>query len=295
MQSNSARKKVALITGIGGQIGSYLAPFLLERGYEVHGISRSRDSLEKRPYACVYKAKNLTLHYGALADALFIEETIKNLRPDEIYNLGAQSVVAESWDLSELTCETNFMGLLYLLNAIHKAGIEGSTRIFQKFAHGIAKVKLGLDSFFYIGNPETVRDWGHVSDVVNGMWLALQYHRADDFVFAAGNPHSIRDFVQIGFDSVGLELRWEGDGDGQVGIDANSGNVVVKVDPKSYGLPSHDQWGDPSKALRTLGWKREYSFDVSKTLLIGGGIDDFKQDVVKEMVSNAMSNLQRGS
>ena len=334
------RKKVALITGITGQDGAYLAEFLLNKGYEVHGIKRRTslfntdriDHLYQDPHE---ENRRFILHYGDLTDSSSLIFAVQKVRPDEIYNLGAQSHVAVSFEEPEYTANSDALGTLRLLEAIRILGFEKSTRFYQastselyglvcevpqrettpfyprspygvaklyaywitvnyREAYGIyacngilfnhespirgetfisrkitraaARIKLGLQERCYLGNLDAKRDWGHARDYVEAQWLILQQAQPEDFVIATGEQHSVREFTELAFREVGMEIEWRGQGVEEVGIAVSGhgtrdGGAVVAVDPH-YFRPSEVETllGDPSKASEKLGWRPRTTF-----------------------------------
>lgn len=323
----------ALITGITGQDGSYLAEFLLEKGYEVHGIIRRSSSFNTARIEHLYldewirdmhQKRLLTLHYGDMTDSSSLIRILQTVKPDEIYNLAAQSHVKVSFDVPEFTAETDAVGTLRLLEAVRILGMEKKTRIYQastselyglvqetpqkettpfypRSPYGVAKlygfwitknyresygmfavngilfnheserrgetfvtrkitlaaarIKQGFQDKLYLGNLDSLRDWGYAEDYVECMWLMLQHHTPEDFVIATGENHSVREFCTLAFKEVGINLRWEGKGIKEKGIDQETGKILVEVDPK-YFRPAEVALllGDPTKAKSLLGW-----------------------------------------
>ncbi|MDD2560204.1 MAG: GDP-mannose 4,6-dehydratase [Bacteroidales bacterium] len=325
--------KIALITGITGQDGSFLAEFLLEKNYEVHGIIRRSSSFNTGRIEHLYldewvrdmKQKRLiNLHYADMTDSSSLIRVIQTVKPDEIYNLAAQSHVKVSFDVPEYTAESDAVGTLRLLEAVRILGLEKSTRIYQastselyglvqevpqkettpfypRSPYGVAKqygfwitknyreaygmfavngilfnheserrgetfvtrkitlaaarIAQGHQDKLYLGNLSARRDWGYAKDYVECMWLMLQYHTPEDFVIATGQMHTVREFCTLAFKEAGIDLRWEGEGVQEKGIDAQTGKVLVEVDPKYFRPAEVEQlMGDPSKARTLLGW-----------------------------------------
>ena len=325
--------KKALITGITGQDGSYLAEFLLNKGYEVHGILRRSSSFNTGRIEHLYmddlvedmhKSRNFQLHYGDLTDSTNIIALIQKIQPDEIYNLAAQSHVKVSFETPEYTAQVDALGTLRILEAVRLLGLENKTKIYQastselyglvqevpqsettpfypRSPYGVAKlygfwitknyreaydifasngilfnhesprrgetfvtrkitlaaarIKLGVQKKLYLGNLNAKRDWGHAKDYVECMWLILQNDKPDDFVIATGEMHTVREFCELAFKEVGIELKWEGEGIDEKGIDINSGRVLIEVDPQYFRPTEVDQLlGDPTKAIEKLGW-----------------------------------------
>lgn len=325
--------KVALITGVTGQDGSFLAEFLIEKGYEVHGIIRRSSSFNTERIEHLYfeewvrdmkRGRALNLHYGDMTDSSSLIRIIQQTQPDEIYNLAAQSHVKVSFDVPEYTAETDATGTLRLLEAVRILGLEKKTKIYQastselfglvqeipqrettpfypRSPYGVAKlygfwitknyresygmfavngilfnheserrgetfvtrkitlaaarIAAGEQDKLYLGNLSALRDWGYARDYVECMWLMLQHGTPEDFVIATGEQHSVREFTERAFHEVGIDLRWEGEGVEERGIDITTGRVLVEVDPK-YFRPAEVETllGDPTKAKELLGW-----------------------------------------
>ncbi|MBR5001940.1 MAG: GDP-mannose 4,6-dehydratase [Bacteroidaceae bacterium] len=325
--------KKALITGITGQDGSFLAEFLLEKGYEVHGLLRRSSSFNTARIEHLYldewvrdmKNKRLVnLHYADMTDSSSLIRIIQMVQPDEIYNLAAQSHVKVSFDVPEYTAEVDAVGTLRLLEAVRILGLEKKCRIYQastselfgkvqevpqkettpfypRSPYGVAKqygfwitknyreaynmfavngilfnheserrgenfvtrkitlaaarIAQGYQDKLYLGNLNSLRDWGYARDYVECMWLMLQHDSPEDFVIATGEYHSVREFCTIAFQEAGINLRWEGEGVDEKGIDIATGRVLVEVDPKFFRPTEVDQLlGDPTKAKTLLGW-----------------------------------------
>ena len=325
--------KVALITGITGQDGSYLAEFLIEKGYEVHGIMRRSSSFNTARIEHLYldewvrdmKNKRLiNLHWGDMTDSSSLIRIIQQVQPDEIYNLAAQSHVKVSFDVPEYTADTDAVGTLRLLEAVRILGMEHKTKIYQastselfgkvqefpqkettpfypRSPYGVAKqygfwitknyresygmfavngilfnheserrgetfvtrkitlaaarIAQGYQDKLYLGNMDALRDWGYAKDYVECMWLILQHPTPEDFVIATGEMHTVREFCTLAFRYAGIELRWEGEGVDEKGIDVATGKTLVEVDPKFFRPCEVEQLlGDPTKAKTLLGW-----------------------------------------
>ncbi|EFI17399.1 GDP-mannose 4,6-dehydratase [Bacteroidetes oral taxon 274 str. F0058] len=333
--------KTALITGITGQDGSYLAEFLLEKGYEVHGILRRTSSFNTGRIEHLYfeewvrdmkQQRLINLHYGDMTDSSSLLRIIQIVQPDEIYNLAAQSHVKVSFDVPEYTAETDAVGTLRLLEAVRILGMEKRVRIYQastselfglvqevpqkettpfypRSPYGVAKqygfwitknyresygmfcvngilfnheserrgetfvtrkitlaaarIARGYQERLYLGNLDALRDWGYAKDYVECMWLMLQHPTPEDFVIATGEMHSVREFVTKAFAEAGINIRWEGKGIDEKGIDVVTGKVLVEVDPKYFRPAEVEQLlGDPTKAKTLLGWNpTKTSFD----------------------------------
>ncbi|WP_455109499.1 GDP-mannose 4,6-dehydratase [Porphyromonas sp.] len=345
--------KVALITGVTGQDGSYLAELLIEKGYEVHGIIRRSSSFNTERIEHLYfeqwvrdmkQRRALNLHYGDLTDSSSLIRIIQQIQPDEIYNLAAQSHVKVSFDVPEYTAEVDATGTLRLLEAVRILGLEQRTRIYQastselyglvqeipqrettpfypRSPYGVAKlygywitknyresygmfavngilfnheserrgetfvtrkitlaaarIAQGMQDKLYLGNLDALRDWGYARDYVECMWLMLQHDQPEDFVIATGEQHSVREFTEKAFHEAGIELRWEGSGIDERGIDQATGRVLVEVDPQ-YFRPAEVETllGDPSKAKQLLGWNpQKTSFDELVRLMVTHDMD----------------------
>ena len=323
--------KKALITGITGQDGSYLAEFLLNKGYEVHGILRRSSSFNTGRIEHLYienyiedmhNEKNFYLHYGDITDSTNVISLIQKIKPDEIYNLAAQSHVKVSFDIPEYTANVDALGTLRILEAVHLLGFDtkiyqastselyglvqevpqsettpfyprspygvaklygfwitknyreaydifaangilfnhesprrGETFVTRKITLAVARIKLGKQKKLYLGNLNAKRDWGHAKDYVECMWLILQNEVPDDFVIATGEMHTVREFCELAFKEVGINIRWDGEGIDEKGIDDATGNVLIEVDPQYFRPTEVDQLlGDPTKAVENLGW-----------------------------------------
>ncbi|HDZ8894975.1 MULTISPECIES: GDP-mannose 4,6-dehydratase [Aeromonas] len=337
-------KKVALITGVTGQDGSYLAEFLLEKGYQVHGIKRRASSFNTQRIDHIYQDphiehQNFVLHYGDLTDSSNLTRIIQEVQPDEVYNLGAQSHVAVSFESPEYTADVDAMGTLRLLEAIRLLGLEKKTRFYQastselfglvqeipqrettpfyprspyavaklyaywitvnyreayglyacngilfnhesprrgetfvtrKITRGLANIAQGLDSCLYMGNIDSLRDWGHAKDYVQLQWLMLQQEEPEDFVIATGEQYSVRQFILWAAEDVGMQLRFEGKGVEEVAVVVSTkgelapavrpGDVVLRIDPRYFRPAEVDSLlGDASKAREKLGWKPSFT------------------------------------
>jgi len=339
--------KKALITGVTGQDGSYLAEFLLEKGYEVHGIKRRASLFNTDRVDHIYENPQIEnsrfrLHYGDLTDSSNLIRLVSEIQPDEIYNLGAQSHVAVSFEVPEYTADVDAMGTLRLLEAIRFLGLEKKTRFYQastselyglvqeipqkettpfhprspyavakmyaywitvnyreaygmyacngilfnhesprrgetfvtrKITRGISNIATGLEKCLYLGNLDSLRDWGHAKDYVRMQWMMLQQETADDFVIATGKQISVRDFVRMTAEYAGIEVAFSGSGVEEIATviaihDATKapalkvGDVIVRVDPR-YFRPAEVETllGDPTKAKEKLGWQPEITVE----------------------------------
>ncbi len=347
----SSIKKIALITGVTGQDGAYLAELLLDKGYEVHGIRR-RSSLfntariDHLIHDVHEKGLPFTLHYGDMTDSSSLTRIVQKVQPDEIYNLAAQSHVAVSFEEPEYTANSDALGPLRVLEAIRILGLEKKTRFYQastselyglvqeipqkettpfyprspyavaklyaywitvnyreaygmyacngilfnhesplrgetfvtrKITRALARIKLGLQACLYLGNVDALRDWGHAKDYVEMQWLMLQQDTPEDYVIATGVQYSVRDFVSIAAQELGMALTWQGEGLETKALDAD-GKCVVAIDPR-YFRPTEVETllGDASKARERLGWTPRISF----------------QELVAEMVREDFKTAQR--
>jgi GDPmannose 4,6-dehydratase len=357
--------KKALITGVTGQDGAYLAEFLLEKGYQVHGIKRRASSFNTGRVDHLYRdfheeGVDFFMHYGDLTDATNLIRIMQEVQPDEIYNLAAQSHVKVSFETPEYTANTDALGTLRLLEAIrvlemgdktrfyqastselfgkvqevpqtektpfyprspygvaklyaywitvnyreaygfyacngilfnHESPIRGETFVTRKITRALSRIALGLQDCLYLGNLDARRDWGHARDYVEMQWLMLQQDHPEDFVIATGVQHSVREFVQIAAEEIGITLEWEGEGVEEEGIvqdvspraemeehKLNPGDCIVRVDPGYYRPTEVDTLlGDPAKAESRLGWKPRISF----------------REMVSEMVRNDLMEANR--
>lgn len=327
--------KTALITGVTGQDGAYLAEFLLEKGYEVHGVKRRSSSFNTGRVDHLYQDPheenvNFFMHYGDMTDSTNLIRIIQETQPDEIYNLAAQSHVQVSFDTPEYTANSDALGTMRILEAIrilnltkktkfyqastselygnaaapqsestpfeprspyaaaklygywvtvnyreaygihasngilfnHEGPTRGETFVTRKISRAVAAIEAGEQDTIYLGNLDAKRDWGHAKEYVRGMWKIVQQDEPDDFVLATGESHTVREFVELAFKAIGVEIKWEGSGTDEIGIDAKSGTTRVKIDPR-YFRPTEVNFllGDPSKAHEKLDWKHETSFE----------------------------------
>jgi len=333
--------KKALITGITGQDGSYLAEFLLAKGYEVHGIIRRTSNFNTNRIDNVYqdphiKDHTLFLHYGDMAEPTVLDRLIREIEPDEVYNLAAQSHVKVSYEIPEYTADIVGLGVLRLLEAIknycptakyyqasssemfgkvleipqteatpfyprspygcakvfaywitknyresynlfacngilfnHESSRRGKTFVTRKITRAVANIKLGKQDKLYLGNLDAKRDWGYAQDFVEAMWLMLQQPQPDDFVIATGTTHSVREFCELAFKEVGINLIWQGKKESERGIDSSNGRVLVEVDPQYFRPAEVDLLlGDATKAKNILGWVPKTSFPDLVSLMV---------------------------
>lgn len=362
-------KKKALITGITGQDGSYLAEFLLEKGYEVHGVLRRSSSFNRGRIEHLYDYEgdnNFILHYGDLTDSSNIIRLLQEVQPTEIYNLAAQSHVKVSFEVPEYTANADALGTLRLLEAIRILKMEKDVRIYQastselygkvqevpqkettpfyprspygvakmygfwitknyresygmyacngilfnhesprrgenfvtrKITLSAAKINRGLQKCLTLGNVDSLRDWGYAKDYVKGMWMMLQQDEPEDFVLATGEMHTVREFVNETFNSMGIVLSWSGEGKDTVAVvdsvtnpektSLKAGDIVVKVDEKYYRPAEVDQLlGDPTKAKEKMGWEPEVKFRDLVKIMIEADMKSVDRAIASEKVAD---------
>ena len=373
-------KKVALITGITGQDGSYLAEFLLDKGYVVHGIKRRASLFNTDRIDHLYQDPHvdnqvLFLHYGDLTDSMNITRIIQEVQPDEIYNLAAMSHVKVSFETPEYTANTDGLGTLRILEAVRLLGLDKKTKIYQastselyglvqevpqkettpfyprspyavakmyaywitvnyREAYGIytcngilfnhesprrgetfvtrkitraaVKIALGLQDQLYIGNMDAKRDWGHAKDYVEAMWLMLQQDEPEDFVIATGNTTSVRDFIKMAFEEVGITLSFKKNGVDEIGVvesvsnindihatdQVKPGDILVKVDPRYFRPTEVDLLiGDPTKAKTKLGWKPKHDLHSLVEDMVSSDVVLFRQQ--QTLLKNGYSILKQ--
>ncbi len=350
--------KTALITGINGQDGSYLAELLLEKGYQVHGIIRRSSTFNTERIEHLYieslikdlhSKQKIKLHYGDMTDSTNLIRLIQQIKPDEIYNLAAQSHVKVSFELPEYTAETDGIGTLRLLEAIRICGLEQKTKIYQastselygkvqeipqtettpfypRSPYGVAKIyafwitknyresynifavngilfnheserrgetfvtrkitlaaariKHGLQEKLYLGNLNSLRDWGYAKDYVECMWLMLQQDVPEDYVIATGEQHSVREFCELAFKEVGITIFWEGTNENEKGICKETGKILIEVDPNYYRPAEVETLlGNPSKAKNQLGWNpTRTSFEELVKIMVQHDLDYVKRN-----------------
>ena len=340
--------KKALVTGITGQDGSYLTEFLLEKGYEVHGIIRRHST------PCIDRIEHILsneenkgrvfLHYGDLTDSSNAHALIREIQPDEVYNLAAQSHVAVSFEVPEYTAEATGVGTIRLLEAVRQSGLpirfyqastselfgglpetapqseatpfypkspygvaklysywitknyresydmfacngilfnhesprRGETFVTRKITIAAAKIMVGKQEKLSLGNLDAKRDWGFAGDYVEGMWRMLQKNTPDDYVLATNETHTVREFAELAFRELGVELRWQGAGIEEKGYDIKTGRLLVDVDPRFF-RPAEVEllWGNPSKAEKDLGWRRKVSFQELVQMMVQADVEMF--------------------
>lgn len=357
----------ALITGITGQDGSYLAELLLNKGYEVHGIKRRASSFNTDRIDHLYqdphdKGVKMHLHYGDMTDATNLIRIIQEVQPCEIYNLAAQSHVQVSFETPVYTANSDALGPLRLLEAIRILGLEKKTRIYQastsemfgkvqevpqtettpfcprspygvakvyaywitvnyreayglhasngilfnhespvrgetfvtrKITRALARIKEGMQENLFIGNLESLRDWGHARDFVEAMWLILQQNEPDDYVIATGRQYSVRQFIEAASSELGMDIEWNGEGVDEVGVDRNSGNKIVVVDPRYFRLTEAETLlGDPSKARKKLGWEAKTSFPELVKEMVMADHEAAKRDALVKKAGYQTLNYQ---
>jgi len=329
-------QKKALIIGITGQDGSYLAEFLLDKQYEVHGMVRRSSSHNTERIDHIIS--RITLHYGDVTDSSSVQRTIKKIEPDEIYNLAAQSHVAISFEMPQYTAAATGIGTLNILDAITSLGLTHKTKFYQastselygkvqtipqtettcfypRSPYGVAKlyaywitvnyresynlfacngilfnhesprrgenfvtrkitkaatrIKAGLQDRMYLGNLDAQRDWGYAKDYVEAMWLILQQEKAEDWVIATGETHSVREFVERVFQELTMNITWQGEGLNEIGIDAITGKTIIAIDPSLFRPAEVDQLiGNAHKAHTCLGWRAHTSFEELVKIMV---------------------------
>lgn len=359
--------KTALITGITGQDGSFLAEFLLGKGYDVHGIIR-RSSVDFRErIAHLEGHEHFHLHYADMGDSMSIVRVLGKIRPDEVYNLAAQSHVQVSFDSPEYTANVDAVGVLRMLEGIRQCGLTDTSRFYQastselfgkveevpqnektpfhpyspyavaklygfwivkeyreaynmyacsgilfnheserrgetfvtrKITLAAARIAQNKQEKLYLGNLSSLRDWGYAPDYVECMWLILQQDKPDDYVIATGEQHSVREFCLLAFRRAGIELRFEGEGADEKGIDVKTGKVLVEVSPDFY-RPTDvvNLWGDPTKAKNELGWDpaKKTSFEQLVNLMVDADMAKVAVERAGEQVKmNLAEYLEKG-
>lgn len=345
--------KTALITGVTGQDGAYLAELLLEKGYTVHGVKRRSSLFNTERIDHLYQdphEKNLKfkLHYGDLTDSTNLIRIVQETQPDEIYNLAAQSHVKVSFETPEYTANADAIGTLRILEAIRILGLEKKTKFYQastselyglvqevpqsettpfyprspyavaklyafwicknyreaygifacngilfnhesplrgetfvtrKITRAVAKYKLGLQKKLYLGNLDAKRDWGHAQDYVEGMWMMLQQDEPEDFLLATGKTIPVREFVELSFKEIGVELEWSGTGVDEKGMNKATGEIIVEVDPEYFRPTEVDLLiGDASKAKEKLGWEATRTVEELCSDMVKADLNRFQKD-----------------
>lgn len=343
--------KVALVTGVTGQDGAHLSRLLLDKGYIVHGVKRRSSSFNTQRVDELYadpheQETRFFLHYGDMTDSTNIIRLLQETKPDEIYNLAAQSHVQVSFETPEYTANADAVGPLRILEAIrilgvaektkfyqastselygkvqevpqkettpfyprspyaaaklyaywitvnyreaysmfasngilfnHEGPLRGETFVTRKITRAVAAIELGLQDRLYLGNINAQRDWGHARDYVEGMWRILQHDVADDFVLATGEMHSVREFVELAFKQIDRKIEWRGSGVEEEGVDARTGDVLVRIDPRYFRPTEVEQLlGDPTKARQKLDWTHKVTF----------------QELVREMVEEDLMTVK---
>ncbi len=347
--------KKALISGITGQDGAYLAELLLGKGYEVHGIKRRSSSFNTDRIDHLYQDPHerdvrMVLHYGDLTDATNLIRIVQQVQPDEIYNLAAQSHVAVSFETPEYTANSDALGTLRLLEAVrilgltdktrfyqastsemygkvqetpqrettpfyprspygaakvyaywitvnyresygmfacngilfnHESPVRGETFVTRKITRALTRISLGLQECLFLGNMDSLRDWGHARDYVRAQWMMLQQDRPEDFVIATGRQYSVRTFVEQSGKLLGMDIEWRGKGLAEEGVDRSSGRTVVRVDPRYFRPSEVDSLlGDPTKAREKLGWTCEVGFDQLVKEMVAHDLEIAKRDAL---------------
>lgn len=348
--------KTALITGVTGQDGSYLSELLLDKGYEVHGIVRRNSNCNMERVEHLVEDRQLCddrfhIHYGDLSDSSNINQLLHKIKPDEIYNLAAQSHVGVSFEVPEYTADVTGLGTLRMLEAIHllnantkfyqastselfgglpeTAPQNENTKFYPKSPYGAAKlysywitvnyresynifasngilfnhesprrgenfvtrkitkqvasIHLGLKNKLSLGNLNAKRDWGYAGDYVEGMWRMLQKDKPGDYVLATGETHTVREFVELAFEEIGVSLEWTGEGIAEKGYDKKTGKLLVDVDP-AFFRPAEVELlcGDATKAEKELGWKRKISFQELITMMVQADLEQLKKPMLNQ-------------
>lgn len=356
--------KKAVIFGITGQDGAYLTEFLIDKGYEVHGVIRRTSSTNTSRLDHLLKIERngqpaITMHFGDLTDSCSIFKVIQEVQPDEIYNLAAQSMVRDSFDIPEYTADVNAIGVLRILEAIRQLGLTKKTRFYQastselyglvqeipqtektpfyprspyavsklfgywitsnyresygiyacngilfnhesplrgdtfvtrKITKAAAKIKLGLQDSLMLGNLDAKRDWGFAKDYVEAMWQILQQENPQDFVISTGENHTVREFAEIAFRQLGIDIKWEGLGIDERGVDAKTGKILIKIDPRYFRPSEVDQLlGNAAKAEKFLKWQPKTSFADLVKLMVKA---DLQQEMQKKYFDEIAQNVE---
>jgi GDPmannose 4,6-dehydratase len=354
------KQRVALITGVTGQDGGYLAELLLGKGYIVHGIKRRSSSFNTGRVDHLYQDPHdaklrFNLHYGDLTDATNLIRIVQDTQPDEIYNLAAQSHVQVSFETPEYTANSDALGTLRLLEAIrilrmgervrfyqastselygkvqetpqrettpfyprspyaaaklyaywitinyreaygfhasngilfnHEGPTRGETFVTRKITRAVAAIKLGRQQTLYLGNLDAKRDWGHARDYVEGMWRILQQPESDDYVLATGETHSVREFVELAFAEIGINIAWRGKGIEEIGADAATGNELIRIDARYFRPTEVDLLlGDPSKARSKLGWRHKTSFKELVAQMVASDLEEVAREKLRVLTT----------
>ncbi|MBS5950342.1 MAG: GDP-mannose 4,6-dehydratase [Clostridium sp.] len=349
-------RKNALITGITGQDGSYLAELLLEKGYKVYGIMRRKSKVD---YGNIEHLKNdVTLIDADMTDLVSLVNAMRISQADEVYNLAAQSFVGTSWDQPHATADIDGIGVLNILEAIrivkpearfyqastsemfgkvqaipqteetpfyprspygvaklyghwitknyresynmyacsgilfnHESERRGKEFVTRKITDAVARIKFGLQDCLELGNLDAKRDWGHAKDYVKAMWLMLQQDKADDYVIATGETHKVREFVELAFGYVGIQIEWQGNDENEIGKDKETGKIVVRVNPKFY-RPAEVELllGSPEKAKNKLDWSLEVSFRELVERMMKSDLEKVSNEIVFMEVNNEVAS-----
>jgi len=349
--------KTALITGVTGQDGAYLAALLLSKGYTVHGVKRRSSSFNTARVDALYvdphkEGVSFFMHYGDLTDSTNLIRIVQETQPDEIYNLAAQSHVQVSFETPEYTANADAVGTLRLLEAIRILGLEKKARFYQastselygkvqetpqrettpfyprspyaaaklyaywitvnyreaygmhasngilfnhegptrgetfvtrKITRAVASIERGLQDVLYLGNLDAKRDWGHARDYVEGMWRILQQDEPDDYVLATGETHSVREFVELAFAETGRTIEWQGVGVSEIGVEKETGETRVKIDPRYFRPTEVDLLlGDPSKAKQRLGWQHTTTFPELVAEMVAADLETVAQEAARK-------------
>ena len=338
--------KRALITGITGQDGSYLAKFLLNRGYKVYGFHRRSSTANLWRLEYLNVMDKVEILDGDLGDLSSLQRAIRKSNPDEVYNLAAQSYVAASWEQPLYTADVTGVGVLRMLEAIrsinlkikfyqasssemfgkvreipqkettpfhprspygvskvfgywitvnyresfnmfacngilfnHESPLRGTEFVTKKITQAVARIKKGLQNYIELGNLDSKRDWGFAGDYVEAMWLMLQQDKPDDYIIATGETHTVREFVELAFQEVGIDIQWSGSGLNEKGIDKNTGKTLVKVNPAFFRPAEVDLLiGDVAKAKKKLGWKPQVSFRELIAMMVEADLKELKKE-----------------
>ncbi|WQJ53770.1 MAG: nucleotide-sugar epimerase [Wendovervirus sonii] len=358
------KQKVALITGVTGQDGSYLSEFLLAKGYDVHGIIRRSSTDFRDRIDHLENNKNFHLHYADMTDSASIINVVNIVKPDEIYNLAAQSHVQVSFDSPEYTANVDATGVLRILEAVRICGLANTCRIYQastselygkveqvpqnentpfhpyspyavaklygywivkeyreaynmfccsgilfnheserrgetfvtrKITLAAVRISKGLEKCLYLGNLDSKRDWGYARDYVECMWKMLQADTPDDYVIASGKQHTVREFVELAFKNVGINIRWEGEGVNEIGINTATNEIIIRVSPDFY-RPTDvvNLLGDPTKAITKLNWNPDKtSFEDLVRIMVEADLVKVDRNIIWKH-NNVAEYLEKG-